>query len=133
MPTPKAKWLIYTVLVGSIPLLARFLIFVTEPSANIGFLFSTSEFVSLGLMLHITNVNELEHAKRIEKHLKTLHNGISLIFIVLFSVLLTIAFRAELPGSTTNRNVSAVCAIVLVGVSLVLSYSVHKLTTTSRS
>ncbi len=60
MENKKVKWLIYTVLVGLIPILSRFLVWgVTEPGI-VSFI-TASDFIAFGLILHISNINEIEH------------------------------------------------------------------------
>jgi hypothetical protein len=59
-----ANWLTYSVLVGLIPFISRVIIYLILQSKTSSFLFNEMDFISLGLVLHITNINELEHFKR---------------------------------------------------------------------
>ena len=77
----KAKWLIYTVLVGLIPFMARSFVYLSLKDKDVYLLFHEADFVVFGLVLHITNINELEHYESDEKPWKTIQNGISIIFI----------------------------------------------------
>ncbi len=52
-------------------------------------IFNASDFVAFGLILHISNINEIEHFNDNEKSWKTIQNGISIGFISLYSVLFT--------------------------------------------
>ena len=58
MENKKVKWLIYTVLVGLIPMLSRLLVLtVTQP--GVVSLIEASDFIAFGLILHISNINEI--------------------------------------------------------------------------
>jgi len=81
MDYKKAKWLIYTVLVGMLPIIFRILIYMIMKEKKIALIMHESDFVAFGLILHITNLNELEHIKIDDKSWKTIQNGISIIFI----------------------------------------------------
>jgi len=60
MTDKKTKWLIYTVLVGLIPILSRLLVWLVTNTGTVNIL-SPSDFVIFGLVLHISNINEIEH------------------------------------------------------------------------
>ena len=60
MENKKIKWLIYTVLVGLIPILSRLLIWLVTKEGTVEML-NASDFVAFGLVLHISNINEIEH------------------------------------------------------------------------
>lgn len=54
------------------------------------------DFIVFGLILHISNINEIEHFNDREKSWKTIQNGVSLVFITFYSVL----FASHLLGET---------------------------------
>lgn len=116
----KVKWLIYTVVVGLIPIVSRLIVWIVTKQGTVDLL-SPSDFVAFGLILHISNINEIEHFSEIEKEWKTVQNGISIAFIAFYSVLFTL----NLIGNGIV-NVSAItkCAIGLSVVSFFISYSV---------
>ncbi|AFJ43528.1 hypothetical protein [Francisella orientalis] len=70
MGNKKIKWLIYTVLVGLIPILSRLIVWLVTKKGSVS-LFSPSDFVAFGLVLHISNINEIEHFSGIQKEWKT--------------------------------------------------------------
>ncbi len=70
MQNRKTKWLIYTVLVGLLPILSRLLVWAVTKEGSIN-IFSPSDFVAFGLVLHISNINEIEHFTNVEKEWKT--------------------------------------------------------------
>ncbi|MBN5142305.1 hypothetical protein JY471_07195 [Stenotrophomonas maltophilia] len=121
MKGKKVKWLIYTVLVGLIPVLSRLMVWsVTSPGSVA--LISSSDFVAFGLVLHISNINEIEHFSGVDREWKTIQNGTSIAFIALYSVLfaLTIIGGGLIDGAAMN-----VCTLILSMVSFLISYSVY--------
>jgi CRISPR/Cas system CMR-associated protein Cmr3 (group 5 of RAMP superfamily) len=123
MENKKVKWLIYTVVVGLIPILARFLVWgVTEP--GIVSLVTASDFIAFGLILHISNINEIEHLSDDEKSWKTIQNGTSIVFIAFYSVLFALIMVSEGVPSFIDNEVIERCTIGLVVISLLISFSV---------
>ena len=86
MTDRKIKWLMYTVLVGLIPVLCRLLVWVISQRRNMD-LFNATDFVVFGLILHISNINAIEQFDDSQQTWKTIQNGTSIIFIVVYSVL----------------------------------------------
>ena len=123
MNTKKNKWLIYTVLVGLIPILSRFLVWlVTEP--GVVSLITASDFIAFGLVLHISNINEIEHLTDNEKSWKTTQNGTSITFIAFYSVLFSLVMISEGTPAIINPDVIKYCTIVLAVISFLISFSV---------
>lgn len=121
MGNKKIKWLIYTVLVGLIPILSRLIVWVVTKEGSVDLL-SPSDFVAFGLVLHISNINEIEHFSGVEREWKTSQNGISIAFIAFYSVL----FALTLVGETiVDVQAITICTIVLSIVSFLISYSVY--------
>lgn len=119
----KTKWFIYTVLVGLIPFFSRFIVYILSNEKDISFLFNPTDFIVFGLVLHITNINELENLV-IDKAWKTKQNGFSIIFIAFYSILLTISLIATRDGSTFNQNTILVSSVLLSIASFFLSFSI---------
>lgn len=121
MMSRKIKWLIYTVLVGLIPIISRFIVWcVTKPDSVK--IISPSDFIAFGLVLHISNINEIEHIIEIEKGWKTAQNGISISFIAFYSVLFALTL---IEGNIVNISAITYCTIILALVSFGISYSVY--------
>lgn len=120
----KIKWLMYTVLVGLIPVGSRLLIWVISQDRNKE-VFSAADFVAFGLILHISNINEIEHLQDNQKSWKTIQNGTSIAFIswygVLFAAYLLGQSNPELIDAGTTRNVTIAFSII----SFLLSFSVY--------
>lgn len=127
------KWLIYTVLVGLIPVVSRVLVWSVTQPGTISAL-AASDFIAFGLILHISNINEIEHLGDYDKTWKTIQNGTSILFIALYSVLFSLIMLGEgLPG-VVNYKVIQVCVVFLASISLLISFSVfHRVSTIPKS
>lgn len=119
----RIKWLAYTVLVGVIPIGSRFLIWLVSNSNTMP-LFNPADFVAFGLVLHISNINEIEHIRAKNYNWKTMQNGISLAFIVFYGVLYALTVMSDASPGYINIESIRNSVMVLCLVSLFLSYSV---------
>ena len=92
----RTKWLIYTVYVGLIPIIIRFFIYwFSNNITSIEYVFNETELITFGLILHLTNINELEDRVDLVRGWKTKNIGTSVILMVVLSVLLGIAYLAD--------------------------------------
>jgi hypothetical protein len=122
MENKKVKWLIYTVLIGLIPIFTRVLIWsVTNGEVA---LISSSDVIIFGLILHISNINELEHYEK-DKSWKTIHNGISITFILFYGLLFTLTLLSEVKPKFINYTTVTYMSMVLSIISFVISYSIY--------
>lgn len=121
MKDKKIKWLIYTVLVGLIPILSRSLAWLVTNAGAVEFL-SPSDFVAFGLVMHISNINEIEHFNNVGKSWKTIQNGISIAFIAFYSVLYSFTLVGD---KIVDILAITYCSIFLAFVSFLISYSVY--------
>lgn len=123
MENKKAKWLIYTVLVGLIPILSRIFVWSVTESGVVSFIMA-SDFIAFGLILHISNINEIEHLADDEKSWKTVQNGVSITFIAFYSVLFALIMISE--GIPSFIDIEAIknCAVGLAVISFLISFSV---------
>ena len=124
MPNIKIKWLIYTVLVGLIPVLSRALIWFISQNRTIDFL-NAADFVAFGLILHISNINEIEHFNDSEKSWKTIQNGISIAFISFYSVLYACSILGQSNPGLINVKTITYFSLGLSLVSFLISFSVY--------
>ncbi|MFB2744880.1 hypothetical protein [Aeromonas veronii] len=123
MENKKIKWLIYTVLVGLIPILSRLFVWcVTEP--GIVSIITASDFIAFGLVLHISNINEIEHLSDDEKSWKTIQNGTSIAFIAFYSVLFALIMVSEGMPLFIDAVAIKKCTVLLAAISLLISFSV---------
>ncbi len=119
----QAKWLIYTVLVGLIPVFSRLFAWLLT-NRGVVESFSASDFVAFGLILHISNINEIESAQNLDASWRTIQNGISIVFICFYSILYAFDLISE--GSTiVKSSVLTGCSAILALASFFLSWSVY--------
>ena len=127
----KTKWFIYTVIIGLIPFIVRFFVFLFYEERSTDFLFNGIDFIIFGLVLNLSNINELEGKAYLDK--KKLDNwktwksrgiGLSVIFIIVFSSILGIAYFSEIEGVKLDKTAIKICAIILSFVSFLFSYSI---------
>jgi hypothetical protein len=123
----KSKWLIYTVLVGLLPFLMRILIFlVIDKNHNNIDMISANDFIAFGLVLHICNINEIEHIYLSEeKQWKTIQNGMSIVFIAFYSILYTLTLISDNFQNVIDLQSLTICVFVLSVFSFCLSYSIY--------
>ena len=124
MENKKITWLIYTVLVGLIPIIARLLVWGMTSAGTVSF-FSASDFIAFGLVLHISNINEVEHLDNSEKDWKTAQNGMSILFITLYSILFSLIMLSDATPKIIDVETVGICVIVLSVISFLISYSVY--------
>lgn len=118
METAKTKWLAYTVLVGLIPIFSRFLIWLVTKEGTIA-PFAPQDLIAFGLVLHISNINEIEHLVCADRSWKILQNGVSAFFIAVYGVL----FCLTLTGADTVDPQSIMISVGIIAlVSLYISY-----------
>lgn len=122
----KRKWLIYTVLIGLMPLLIRLFIFLTTKNTQTNYILNEVDIVTFGLVLNLTNINELEDNEKVDKKWKTTNIGFSVLLLILFSLFLGIAYIADFPNNTQfDKSNIRNCAALLGVVSFFMSYSIY--------
>ena len=124
MVNRNVKWLSYTVFVGLIPVLARFVIWAVTDYHRISLLNAT-DFIIFGLILHISNINEIEHFNDGHQSWKTFHNGSSILFIVMYAVLFACQLLGNAAPGLVNSTSLLIFALILSVISLLLSGSVY--------
>ena len=123
MENKKIKWLIYTVLVGLIPILSRLFVWGVTESGVVSVIVA-SDFIAFGLILHISNINEIEHLTDDEKSWKTVQNGTSIAFIAFYSVLFALIMISEGIPKFIDAEAIKNCAVGLAVISFLISFSV---------
>jgi hypothetical protein len=119
MSERKISWLINTCLLGLLPAIARLVVWLIynggiEPLA-------TSDFVAFGLVLHSSNINEVNRIAESDEVWKIAHNGLSVIFIVIYALLL---FTTIIPSGQINQHAALKTSILLSIVSFLLSSTI---------
>lgn len=131
MENKNIKWLVYTVLVGLIPILSRLLVWGVTKDGTVE-LFNAADFVAFGLVLHISNINEIEHLSLDNKSWKTIQNGVSIAFISFYSVLFALTLLNSPTNTTIDNDGIKYCVMLLSFISFLLSsavfYRVSKIT-----
>jgi len=122
----KTKWLIYTVIIGLIPFFIRTFIALFDKTATFNYWLNEGDFIVLGLVLNLTNINELEDRNFEDKIWKTKNIGVSVIFIALFAAVFAIVTYADFKvNPDLNRSMVKGCSIFLALVSFIFSYSIY--------
>ena len=120
----KLKWFIYTVLIGLIPVGARFIIVLVSPRADYEMLWNETDIASFGLAINISNISVLEH-KVIYRQWKTLVNGFSVILLIFIALVFALSFMKEIdPGLISVVRLKQI-SFILAGTSFILSYVVY--------
>lgn len=133
MQLNKSKWLAYTVIIGLIPILSRLFLWMISNNENFQ-CFSATDFVAFGLMLHIANINELEHQPTHDQSWKTIQNGVSILFIAVYTMLYGATLWGETYPGSIKVDVVLLVAIILSLTSFLLSISIfHRLYNTPNS
>lgn len=121
----KTKWLIYTVIIGLIPFFIRSFICIFDKTGTINYWLNASDFIVFGLILNLSNINELEDKKLEDQLWKTKNIGLSVIQIVIFSSIFAIISYSDFKlGKDLNEFSVKTCSIVLAFVSFIFSYSI---------
>ena len=120
----QVKWLMYTVLVGLIPIFFRLTMHLAT-SGDVQ-LFSASDFIAFGLILHISNINELEHYTKVkDKSWKTIQNGLSIIFILFYGLFFALTLLSEVNPTSIDYEIVRRLTMLLSGVSFIISYMIY--------
>ena len=121
----KTKWLIYTVIIGLIPFLIRSFICLIDNTSTLYYWLDETDFIVFGLVLNLSNINELEDKEMEDQLWKTKNIGYSIIQIIVFSAILAIVTYSNFK-SNPDLNIITVkaCSIILAIVSFIFSYSI---------
>lgn len=113
------RWLVYTCLIGLIPVLARLLIWIVSKSGVDPV--SIGDLVTFGLVLHVSNIQQVNSSYVDDKIWKDIHTGSSSVFVVMYSILM-LTSMTNIP----NFNYTAILqiSIALSIVSFLLSFAI---------
>lgn len=135
------RWLIYTVIVGALPILVRLVVYLISNHLPNAVCINPVDIVFFGLTINISNINEVNSlkAQRIKKgevdiisNYKDTFVGLSTLFIILLAIPLGALYMSELTDHTIiNQSTAFIGAIALGVLSFVFSsiviYNVLKL------
>jgi hypothetical protein len=85
---------------------------------------STGDVVTFGLILAITNISGLETSTPLDDPLRTLHVGLSLLLVGLFTLLFTVSCFMELPAHPIHEDYVLYGATFVSTISVGFSYMV---------
>lgn len=119
----KDKWIIYTVAIGLLPFIIRCAFYFISNGLNVEFIMSESDFVIFGLVLNLTNLNELEH--REASIWKTRMIGLSIMQVAFYSAILILSYITEIEDNVLiNEDVLFYFSLAVALVSFILSYTI---------
>lgn len=112
-------WLFYTCLLGLVPVICRAVVWVVvnnqiEPIEAV-------DLVVFGLVIHSANINEVNRIYGADRAWKTLHNGTSTFFLMIYSLFL---FGLISEGREVNSYYILVISAIMGVVSVLLSWAV---------
>lgn len=126
----RTEWFIYTVIIGLIPVIMRFLAFLIYSERTCDILYNVADFIVFGLVLNITNIHKLENKTKLtetEKKWKTESIGISALLITFLGAILLIAYLREMPKTEIFSELFIkIIAFTFCLLSLLVSYSIYK-------
>lgn len=113
------NWLVYTCLIGLVPVISRAFIWSVSKSGIEPL--AISDLVAFGLVLHASNIHEINSEKETNSKWKIVHNGFSVLFLVIYSLILTTTI-----ATMENLNIDSIrnSTIFLCVVSFLLSFSI---------
>lgn len=122
----KTNWFIYTVIAGLIPLFVRFLIYIISTDKPFVFVLNIVDITLYGLILLITNINELEGGEdSFSKTSRRWYIGLSVMQIVLFAALLGITYSSEGTVNSFDHNKMRILSIIMTSASFIMSFSIY--------
>ena len=109
-----------------IPFLIRTFIALIDTTATFDYWLNSTDFIVLGLVLNLTNINELEDKIFDDILWKTKKIGYSVVSIALLSAILAIVTYTDFKKNPDlNEFTIKICSISLAVVSLIFSYSIY--------
>lgn len=120
MQTKKIRWLVYTVLVGLIPIVSRCFVWMVTHAGTIDPL-AAADFVAFGLVLHIATINELDRLSNNNSSWKVVHTGVAVSCVAFYSVLYSIGVVGD---KIVDKKALTYCASAMALFSFLLNYSV---------
>ncbi|GAB4036750.1 hypothetical protein [Spirosoma gilvum] len=120
------KWLIYTVLIGATPFFVRLFVFIFATKLKSDYIINEVDMVTFGLVLSVSNINELEDRVDLSPLSKSIYIGISVFLLVLFGTFLGIAYFADIDKhNLVDKGRIKTCSAILSVASLLFSYSIY--------
>lgn len=123
----KTKWLLYTVLIGLVPFLVRFLIFLVIKDIGAKYILNEIDMIAFGLVLNVSNITELEGNTNMDSRSKTINIGVSVFLVIFFTAFLGISYVSDLPNvNIFNKDSIKWLSLILSAGAFFFSYSIFK-------
>lgn len=110
-------WLLFTVFIGLIPILARFFtvkFFMLTDVVQI----SPVDIIVFGIVLHVSIINEINRYRK-DEDWRLIALGLSVLFIIGYAVLLAIAICSESKNIPVNTTLLLISTKVLATISFI--------------
>ncbi|GAB3970878.1 hypothetical protein GCM10028806_19720 [Spirosoma terrae] len=109
---------------GAIPFFVRLFIYFFSTKLKIDYIVSEVDMVTFGLVLNVSNINELDGRSDLDERKKSIYVGLSTVAIIIFGVILGVAYVADIDKTKLfNADRIKIGSAVLSIVSLIFSYS----------
>lgn len=120
----KISWLVYTVLFGMVPIFMRLVAYGLVNSDHIP-MFTASDFISLGIVLHVSLMAETRYGDPKEADWRKSIIGLSVLAILFYAVLYVFSMLAEIYD---NINASFVfwAPVIMVVCSFAVCWTVYE-------
>jgi len=124
----KTKWIYYTVGVGILPIVLRLLAAIFSEEKKDFLFFAPADIIFFGLVLCVSNINEVELLKKNETHHKwiTRTNGMSIIYMILYTFLFGLVIANEIHSNTFNIEAIKWASGILSFTFFIFTLSVYK-------
>jgi len=119
----KAHWLIYTAIFGMVPIFMRLFASALVNGGKIPML-SSSDFISLGIVLHISLLAEIRYHDDQEAVWRKSIAGISVLAVVFYAVLYVFSMLADV-FPDINALFILVASIVMAAGSFIMCWAVY--------
>ena len=105
MKNKKTKWLIYTVLMGLMPIICKLFLIIFLIDKQWSIVFNELDFAAFGLVLSVSNLNELQTdiSENFQENWHIWSIGLSIILIIFFAIIFAISALTDISSMTSNK------------------------------
>ena len=122
----RLNWWLYTVIIGALPLLIRFFIYLMVNDVNASYILNITDLVAFGLVLCIGNLKELEVQNDMRHDLKEGIKFAQLLLIILMSCFMWASYYMDLvTGSRLSERNILYCTLGLTFICFLSSLAVY--------
>ena len=124
MVTKRVNWLIYTVLIGMIPIFAKLILFFSINNQNFNTIINISDFASFGLVICVSIMSELSRFKSQNDNWKTISIGMVIIFLVFYGLFFALAYLSDEANLDVNMRFLRIMTIAFVVINFFFGLSI---------